>query len=64
MFTAYGKSVTVSILYFSFTKPFSQVDVDGAPFVKFVYRDGDDPIDVDAITVVGDVLLHRFEHKG
>ncbi|CAI2354308.1 unnamed protein product [Caenorhabditis sp. 36 PRJEB53466] len=50
LFTAYGKSVTV--------------DVDGAPFVKFVYRDGDDPIDVDAITVHGDVLLHRFEHKG
>ncbi|CTQ86765.1 Galectin [Caenorhabditis elegans] len=50
VFTAYGKSVTV--------------DVDGAPFVKFVYRDGDDPVNVDQITVVGDVLIHRFEHKG
>ncbi|EGT52897.1 hypothetical protein CAEBREN_00946 [Caenorhabditis brenneri] len=50
VFTAYGKSVTV--------------DVDGAPFVKFVYRDGDDPINIDAITVKGDVLVHRFVHKG
>ncbi|ULT87969.1 hypothetical protein L5515_007119 [Caenorhabditis briggsae] len=50
VFTAYGKSVTV--------------DVDGAPFVKFVYRDGDDPANIDAITVRGDVLVHRFVHKG
>uniref|UniRef100_A0A8R1DP85 Galectin n=1 Tax=Caenorhabditis japonica TaxID=281687 RepID=A0A8R1DP85_CAEJA len=50
LFTAYGRSVTV--------------DVDGAPFVKFVYRDGDKPTDVDAITVHGDVILHRFEHTG
>uniref|UniRef100_A0A1I7UB89 Galectin n=1 Tax=Caenorhabditis tropicalis TaxID=1561998 RepID=A0A1I7UB89_9PELO len=50
VFTAYGKSVTV--------------DVDGAPFVKFVYRDGDDPVNIDAITVRGDVLVHRFVHKG
>ncbi|CAI5451012.1 unnamed protein product [Caenorhabditis angaria] len=49
LFTAYGKSVTV--------------DVDGSPFVKFVYRESDSPCEVDSVTVEGDVLLHRFEHK-
>ncbi|CAD6190029.1 unnamed protein product [Caenorhabditis auriculariae] len=48
LFTAYGKSVAV--------------DVDGMPFVKFTYRDGDDPSNIDAITVEGHILLHRFEH--
>ncbi|CAB3397906.1 unnamed protein product [Caenorhabditis bovis] len=49
VFTAYGRSVTV--------------DVDGQPFIKFIYREGDSPEDVDAITVTGDMLLHRFEHS-
>lgn len=50
LFTAYGRSVAV--------------DVDGVPFVKFVYRHSDNPSDIDQVFVNGDVVLHRVEHVG
>ncbi|VDN21431.1 unnamed protein product, partial [Cylicostephanus goldi] len=49
LFTAYGSSLAV--------------DVDGAHFVKFNYRPGDDPSKIDKVTVVGDCVLQRFVHR-
>ncbi|CAJ0590612.1 unnamed protein product [Cylicocyclus nassatus] len=49
LFTAYGSSLAV--------------DVDGAHFVKFNYRPGDDPSKIDKVTVNGDCVLQRFVHR-
>ncbi|VDL73421.1 unnamed protein product [Nippostrongylus brasiliensis] len=49
-FVAYGSTVAV--------------DVDGTPFIKFKYRDGDDPSRIDRATVDGDCVLQRVVHKG
>ncbi|PIO66243.1 galactoside-binding lectin [Teladorsagia circumcincta] len=41
----------------------SKVDVDGSPYIKFAYRNGDNPAKIDRITVEGDCVLQRFVHK-
>ncbi|CAI4222968.1 unnamed protein product [Auanema sp. JU1783] len=39
------------------------IDVDSIPLCKFNYRSGDSALEIDTVTVVGDLILQRFLHK-
>ncbi|PAV63097.1 hypothetical protein WR25_17336 [Diploscapter pachys] len=58
----FHKGITHDITLVAYAKSVA-VDVDGMPFVKFVYR-GDDPSRIDRVTVKGDCVLQRFIHRG
>ncbi|PAV63142.1 hypothetical protein WR25_12399 [Diploscapter pachys] len=58
----FHKGITHDITFIAYAKSVA-VDVDGMPFVKFIYR-GDDPSRIDRVTVKGDCVLQRFIHRG
>ncbi|VDP20528.1 unnamed protein product [Heligmosomoides polygyrus] len=57
----FSKGITCDIQFIAYESTVA-VDVDGTPFVKFRYRDGDDPHTIDRVTVDGDCVLQRFAH--
>ncbi|KAK6014948.1 galactoside-binding lectin [Ostertagia ostertagi] len=58
----FSKGITSDILFVAYGSTVA-VDVDGSPYVKFAYRNGDNPAQIDRITVEGDCVLQRFVHK-
>uniref|UniRef100_A0A1I7XJF8 Galectin n=1 Tax=Heterorhabditis bacteriophora TaxID=37862 RepID=A0A1I7XJF8_HETBA len=57
----FSKGITYDIRMIAYERSIA-VDVNGVPFIKFNYREGDNPAKIDKITVEGDCILQRFVH--
>ncbi|CAJ0939067.1 unnamed protein product, partial [Mesorhabditis belari] len=59
----FHKGVTCDLRFTAFQRSIA-VDLNGAPYIQFAFRNQNQPTDINLLTVKGDCVIHRIVHKG